>query len=194
MNFLAHLALSPPGEDALLGSLMGDFVKGPLGERYPGAIGAAIALHRRIDSFTDAHPRVLGSRTRIGAPRRRYAGIMIDVFYDHFLARHWRDYRDEPLGDFTRRVYALLERRQAELPERLQAVAARMAARDWLGSYAEAKNVGRALEGIGTRLRRGNGLIGAGGDLERDYAGFEADFRAFFPDLLRFARDAGRAL
>lgn len=188
MNFLGHLALSPPGDDALLGSLLGDFVKGPLGERYAGPVGAAIVLHRRIDTYTDAHPCVVASRARVGSTHRRYAGILIDMYYDHFLARYWADFHDEPLIEFSARIYALLERRRAELPETLRFIAPRMAARDWLGSYAAVENIGRALEGIGTRLRRGNALIGADADLRRDYAGFEADFSAFFPDATRFAR------
>ena len=190
MNFLGHLALSPPEDDALLGSLLGDFVKGPLGDRYPGPLGAAIALHRRIDSFTDAHPLVAASRARVGPAHRRYAGIMVDLYYDHFLARRWASYHDEPLAQFSARVYALLERRSEALPERLRAIAPRMAAHDWFGSYAEVDNIGRALEGIGRRLRRGNGLVGADADLRRDYAGFEADFAAFYPEVRRFAAQA----
>lgn len=192
MNFLAHLALAPDDEDARLGSLLGDFVKGPLGDRYPGALGEAIVLHRRIDSFTDAHPRVVASRARIGPAHRRYAGIMIDLYYDHFLARRWDEFHDEPLADFSARIYALLARRHAELPEALQFLAPRMAARDWFGSYVEVDNIGRALEGIGRRLRRGNGLVGADADLRRDYAGFEADFEAFYPEVRRFAAQAPR--
>lgn len=190
MNFLAHLALSPADDDARLGSLLGDFVKGPLGGRYPGPVGEAIVLHRRIDSFTDAHPCVVASRARVGPGHRRYAGIMIDLYYDHFLARRWNELHDEPLAAFSARIYALLARRHAELPERLQYIAPRMAARDWFGSYAEVDNIGRALEGIGRRLRRGNGLIGADADLRRDYAGFESDFAAFYPEVRRFAAQA----
>jgi acyl carrier protein phosphodiesterase len=187
VNYLAHLYVSPPDEDAWLGSLLGDFVKGPLGDRYRGAVGAAIVVHRRLDSYTDAHAAVQRSRSRVSAARRRYAGIMIDMFYDHFLARSWSEFHDEPLDAFSARVYALLERRHAELPERLQFVAPRMAARDWLGSYANTANVARALDGISSRLRRANRLAGAGEELLADYAGFEADFRAFLPEAKAFA-------
>jgi acyl carrier protein phosphodiesterase len=187
VNYLAHLYLSPPQEDAWLGSLLGDFVKGPLGERYRGPVAAAIVLHRQLDTYTDAHAAVRRSKARISAARRRYAGIMIDMFYDHFLARSWAEFHHEPLEAFTTRVYALLERRHAELPERLRFVAPRMAARDWLGSYARATNIQRALDGISTRLRRANRLAGAGEELLVDYAGFEADFRAFLPDAKAFA-------
>jgi acyl carrier protein phosphodiesterase len=187
MNYLAHLYCSPPHEDAWLGSLLGDFVKGPLGDRYRGAVGAAIVVHRRLDSYTDAHAAVQRSRSRVSAARRRYAGIMIDMFYDHFLARSWSEFHDEPLDAFSARVYALLERRHAELPERLRLVAPRMAAHDWLGSYANTANIARALDGISARLRRANRLRGAGEELLADYAGFEADFRAFLPEVKAFA-------
>lgn len=187
MNYLAHLFLSPPDEDAWLGSLLGDFVKGAIGDRFAPPVAKAIRLHRRLDAFTDAHAAVQRSKARVSAPRRRYAGIMIDMFYDHFLARSWEEFHDEPLAVFSARVYALLERRHGELPERLQFVAPRMAARDWLGAYADAASVGRALDGIGTRLRRANRLAGAGDELLADYAGFEADFRAFLPEAKAFA-------
>ncbi len=187
MNYLAHLYLSPPDEDAWLGSLLGDFVKGPLGGRYAPSVNAAIRLHRKLDAFTDANAAVQRSKSRISRERRRYAGIMIDMFYDHFLARSWQEFHDESLAAFSARVYALLERRRAELPERLQFVAPRMAARDWLGSYASTASIHRALDGIGTRLRRANRLAGAGAELLADYAGFEADFREFLPEARAFA-------
>ena len=112
MNYLAHLYLSEPNEEAWLGSLLGDFVKGPLDGRYNDDITRAIALHRKIDSFTDAHPVVLQSKSRVSAGRRRYAGIMIDMFYDHFLAKYWHEFQDEPLGEFSARIYAILDQRQ----------------------------------------------------------------------------------
>ena len=191
MNYLAHLLLSPSDDDARVGAMLGDFVKGPLEGRYEGRVGAAIALHRRIDSYTDAHTVVLASKARIGPPRRRYAGIMVDLFYDHFLARNWRAHHDEALEDFAERVYAVLAARREELPPDLQWVAARMAERNWLVNYAEPAYVGRALEGIGRRLKRGNGLLGSGDDLAAAYEGFEADFRVFFPQARRFALESG---
>jgi len=187
MNYLAHLYLSPPEEDAWLGSLLGDFVKGAIGERYAPPVAAAIRLHRRLDSFTDAHAAVQRSKSRVSRARRRYAGIMIDMFYDHFLARSWHEFHDEPLAAFAGRVYALLERRHAELPEAMRCVAQRMAARDWLASYARAETIHGALDRIGTRLRRANRLAGGGEELLADYEGFEADFRVFLPEAKAFA-------
>lgn len=188
MNFLAHLYLSEPNEPAWLGSLMGDFVKGPLDGRYGTEITRAIALHRRIDVFTDAHPLVRVSKARISSTRRRYAGIMMDVFYDHFLAKHWSEFHEEALSDFTARIYKILERNHALLPERLQYMAPRMAQWDWLGSYADIGSIYTALNRMGQRLKRSNALLNSTDELVEHYAEIEADFRAFLPEVLRFAR------
>jgi acyl carrier protein phosphodiesterase len=188
MNYLAHLYLSEPNEEAWLGSLLGDFVKGPLDGRYSADITRAIALHRKIDSFTDAHPVVLQSKSRIRPMRRRYAGIMIDMFYDHFLARHWREFHDEPLDEFTARIYALLARRHAMLPERLQQMAPKMAQWNWLASYAEVHSIHTALDRMGQRLTRENRLLNSADELVEHYGELESDFRAFLPQVLQFAK------
>ena len=191
MNYLAHLYLAGPEPEALLGALMGDFVKGPLASRYPAPLARALALHRRIDSFTDAHPRVAVSRARMSAPRRRFAGIMVDLFYDHFLARNWTEYASEPLHQFTGRVYTLVQLHHARLPERLQSLAPRMAEQDWLGSYRDVGAVHEALDRISRRLKRENRLEGAGVELDANYAALETDFRVFFPDVVGFAAGLG---
>lgn len=193
MNYLGHLYLSPPGEDALLGSLLGDFVKGPLEIDSGSALTQAIALHRKLDMFTDAHPAVVASRERVSSARRRYAGIMIDMFYDHFLARYWTDFHEQPLNEFAARVYAILERRFDELPARSQQMAPYMIRGDWLGSYAEIESISRALDRIGTRLKRENRLSGAGVELLEHYAGFESDFRLFLPQAREFCRAFARS-
>ncbi|MEQ1881340.1 MAG: ACP phosphodiesterase [Burkholderiales bacterium] len=187
MNYLAHLFLSEPTEDAWLGSLMGDFVKGPLDGRYGAQVTRAIALHRKIDTFTDAHPTVQRSKARVSADRRRYAGIMIDMFYDHFLAKHWQDFHHEPLDTFTTRFYELLLRNHALLPARLQHVAPFMAQHDWLGSYAELDAVRIALDRMGKRHKRENRLLGSADELLENYDLLETDFRDFLPEVRCFA-------
>jgi len=188
MNYLAHLYLSEPTEEAWLGSLLGDFVKGPLDGRYNEDITRAIALHRKIDTFTDAHPVVLQSKTRVSAGRRRYAGIMIDMFYDHFLAKYWHEFRDEPLGEFSAKIYAVLDHRHAMLPDRLQCMAPRMAQSDWLASYAEVDSIPAALDRMGRRLKRENRLLNSADELLEHYLELEADFRTFMPQVLQFAK------
>jgi acyl carrier protein phosphodiesterase len=197
VNFLAHIYLSPPHEDAQLGSLLGDFVKGPLdgsevSSRYGREVKRAIALHRKIDSYTDAHPVVKASRNRISADRRRFAGVMIDIFYDHFLARYWQEFHDAPLQQFTDDFYQILLRRQAELPQRLQRIARSMAERDWLGSYAHVEAVHTALNRMSQRLRRSNNaLLDSAEELVENYTALENDFRCFMPDVRAFARQHG---
>jgi len=188
MNFLAHACLAGSSDDAIVGSLMGDFVKGPLTDAHGGEITRALALHRRIDTYTDAHEVVRESRRRVSAPHRRFAGILIDMFYDHFLARRWDEYYETPLERFTARVYSALRERHAVLPEPLRVIAPRMAAADWLGSYRHVEAVGLALDRIGRRLKRGNALLHSSRELLAHYDAFDADFRAFFPDVTRFAR------
>lgn len=188
MNYLAHLYLSEANDDAWLGSLLGDFVKGPLDDRYSEAVTRAIVLHRKIDSFTDAHPLVLRSKSRVSSQRRRYAGIMMDMFYDHFLAKYWHEFHGETLARFTSRIYRTLEQHYDTLPPRLQHVAPLMTQGDWLGSYADIGSIATALNRMGQRLTRGNGLLNSVDDLVEHYAELESDFRAFFPDVLHFAR------
>ena len=187
MNYLAHLHLGGPQPGQLLGSLYGDFVKGVLAGRYAPDIEAAIRLHRRIDVFTDAHPQVLAARARFPLERRRYSGILLDLFFDHCLACHWDDYADEPLALFTGRVYRTLAA-EAELPGRLALIAPRMAEQDWLGSYREFAVLERVLLNMQRRLSRPQGLDGALAELARLYPQLLEDFRAFYPELIVFAR------
>ncbi len=188
MNFLAHVFLAGPDPADRLGGMLGDFVKGPLPAGLPDEVAAGVALHRRIDSFAEAHPAFRASRARVSAERRRYAGIMVDLFYDHLLARRWEEFSPEPLEDFTAGTYALLARHAALLPPRLAHIFPYMRGEDWLGSYRELSGVGEALDSISRhRLTRPNRLAGAARELEAGYQGFEADFRAFLPDALEFA-------
>ena len=193
MNFLAHTYLAGGSDHAIVGSLMGDFVKGPLNGRYGSEIARALALHRRIDVYTDAHHVVRQSRQRVSSARRRFAGILVDMFYDHFLALRWDEYSDMPLERFTARIYSALRQHHALLPERLQAIAPRMAAADWLGSYRYVEAIGLALDRMGQRLKRGNPLLRSTEELLAHYEDFDADFRTFFPDVVRFARGQASA-
>ena len=186
MNYLAHLHLGGDQPAQLLGSLYGDFVKGWLSGQRPPEIEAAIGLHRRIDAFTDSHPLLAASRARFPLTRRRYAGILLDVFFDHCLARHWQDYAAEPLAQFSGRVYQVLLQ-EPQLPERLARIAPRMAEQDWLGSYRDFAVLQQVLVGMQRRLSRPQGLDGALEELERLYDPLLADFREFYPQLQAFA-------
>ncbi|WP_462382014.1 acyl carrier protein phosphodiesterase [Pseudomonas sp. Marseille-QA0892] len=186
MNYLAHLLLGGPKPDQLLGSLYGDFVKGPLNGDWPAEVERSIRLHRAIDAFTDAHPCVRQGKARFPAARRRFAGIVVDVFFDHCLARDWSLHSDVPLDQFTARVYQVLADEPA-LPARLATIAPRMAAQDWLGSYRDFEVLRDVIAGMSRRLSRPEWLAGAYEELEALYEPLSADFQAFFPELMAFA-------
>lgn len=188
MNYLAHAWLARHSDDAILGALLGDFVFGQSGlEDWPAPVRSEIVRHRRIDRYTDDHPAVVAMRTRFGG-LRRYAGIVLDVYFDHCLAQGWDRWNDAPLGAFTARIYRILEARRTELPGRLAALAPRMAAHDWLGSYARRESVDAAVRGISTRLsRNGDRLLACLDVLRADEDAAQATFETFFPELVRAA-------
>jgi len=187
MNYLAHLHLGGPHPQQLLGSLYGDFVKGALAGRFPEPLETAIRLHRSIDAFTDSHPLVLQAMARFPLARRRYAGILVDVFFDHCLARDWQAYADEPLEHFTARAYRALEA-EPQLPPRLAGIAPHMIANDWLGSYRDFGVLETVFKGIATRLSRPEGLAGSFAEVSALYEPLSADFRAFYPLLQDYVR------
>jgi acyl carrier protein phosphodiesterase len=188
VNYLAHLHLGGPAPAQLLGSLYGDFVKGSLRGQFPLEIERAIRLHRRIDVFTDSHPLVQQAKARFPLERRRYAGILLDVFFDHCLALNWPQFAEQPLPDFTRRVYQVLAD-EPQLPERLARIAPYMAAQDWLGSYREFAVLERVVFGLQRRLSRPQGLDGSMAELQALYQPLSDDFLQFYPQLQAFAQD-----
>ena len=195
MNYLAHAWLARHSDDAILGGLLGDFVFGTsVLQDWRTSVRIEIVRHRRIDRYTDDHPAVVEARTLFGG-LRRYAGIVLDVYFDHCLARGWQRWNDAPLDDFTARVYRVLDEHRDELPPRLQAVAPRMAAHDWLGSYAKRENVDHAVRGIATRLsRNGERLVACLEVLQANEAAVDAAFEVFFPDLVQSAARMRREL
>ncbi|MBA4743080.1 MAG: DUF479 domain-containing protein [Azoarcus sp.] len=193
MNFLAHAWLAGDSPADRLGGLIGDFVKGPLPAGLPADVAEGVRLHRAIDTFADSHPAFIASRARVPASRRRVAGILVDMFYDHFLARHWREFHDWPLEDFTAGTYRLMADHGAILPPRLATLLPAMAGDDWFASYRDAESVAYALDRMARRLSRPGLLTGSGAVLFEDYAGFEADFHVFLPDAREFVAAHRRA-
>lgn len=192
MNFLAHAFLAGDDPALRVGGLIGDFVKGPLPAGLAADLADGVRLHRRIDSWAETHPAFRRSRARMDGTRRRCAGILVDMFYDHFLAVHWGRHHGRGLAEFTAETYALVAGRAAELPDRFARLFPRMRAMDWLAGYRETASVGEALDRMATRLTRPDQLAGGVGELLRDYAGFEADFDDFIGDAIRMVAGEGR--
>ena len=193
MNYLAHLILGDDSDESLVGALLGDFVKGSELSRYSPAIQRGIRLHRRVDSFTDAHPVVIRSKRRIDPRYRLLKGVMVDIFYDHFLAKNWGEYARIPLEKFARQVYTSLRRHNCVLPRRLKWMLPYMVADNWLLSYREEETVAIVLGRMSQRLTRKN-ILGQGAEqLRRHYGALEDDFREFFPELKAYVDTAGSA-
>ncbi|MBE9178010.1 DUF479 domain-containing protein [Oculatella sp. LEGE 06141] len=194
MNYLAHLYLANNNSGLLIGSILGDFVKGSISTLYTPEIRAGIDLHRKVDSYTDSHQVVHASKRIVAPSRRRFAGIMVDLFYDHFLAKNWHHYSTVSLYDFSHHVYTVLAEHQAILPDALKQILPHMIEQNWLMSYREINHVNRALNGISRRFKRQNNLFNSAEELEWNYASFEQDFQLFFPDLIHFVEHYKRSL
>lgn len=186
MNYLAHLFLAEPTPEALIGNLLGDFQRGLDRRECSEGMLQGIWLHTQIDHFTDHHPLVKRSRDRIQGPYRRFAGVMLDVLYDHYLSKHWQCYAQQPLEEFIRQVYGLLQANHNLLPPQLQQAVPSIIAHNLLGSYGQLQGVERALQRMSRRIKRQNALGQSTVELQRNYTCLEADFLAFFPELMQF--------
>jgi acyl carrier protein phosphodiesterase len=189
MNFLAHALLAGDDDEVILGSLLGDFIHGRIAPGLPPKVEQGVRLHRAIDVHTDAHPVVVALRAQIPAPFRRYAGILLDIWFDHLLARDFPRWSSTRLQDYSQQVRALLRRHDAELPDDMRRFAAYMERSDLPAAYADAAVTGRAITGVGQRLRRENPLHQALPVLQQLDPILERGLREFFPQLLRFAQD-----
>lgn len=192
MNHLAHLRLAAPEREEMVGQVLADFVTAREISSFSSGIQAGIRRHQRIDAFTDGHPVFARARRRIRPPHRRFAGVLLDVFFDHFLAVEWHAYGvGNSLSEFAQSCYRVLGLyRELPVPRYSRAIDA-MHRNDWLVSYRSLEGVDRALRGIGRRFPRENPLETGIKVLERDYRAFRSDFREFFPLVeLDFGRTA----
>ncbi len=187
MNYLAHLYLSFGHEEIMVGNYIADSVKGRQIEKFPEKVKEGIRLHREIDTFTDTHPVVENSKARIRQRYRKYAGVVIDMYYDHFLAAGWDDWSDESLLDFTRQSYKTLLKNYVVMPARMKRILPIMAAGNWLASYAEVSNISLALKGMSRRTKFDSGIENGGEELKLHYDDLKNDFQKFFPELIDFS-------
>lgn len=187
MNFLAHLYLSGDDPEILVGNMMGDFVKGRLEGRYPPRITLGLELHRRIDSFAGRHPSFIASKRRIDPAFGLYRGVLVDLFYDHFLAVEWEFFAQELFPLFIVRAERILNDHADLLPERLRARLPDIL-HDWLPSYREVEGIGKVLGRMGARLGRPNPLGEGGRELLRAYVELRGDFHRFFPEIQGYAK------
>jgi len=181
----------------ILGSLLGDFVHGPVPDTLPLRVADGLRLHRAVDVYTDAHPAVLAAKAMFEPPLRRYTGILLDVWFDHILALDFARWSATPLAAFSARINGVLAANLPLLSPALRHFAGYMAARGLPAAYVDPVEIERALHGISSRLRRENPLADALPELQRRAAGLHAAFGAFFPQVrdhaARWRRDRGYA-
>lgn len=190
MNFLAHAYLSGENSKVLLGNFMGDFIKGrqALNELEPEMI-RGVELHRAIDEFTDNHPIVHESKQRLRSRYRHYASVIVDVYYDHFLAVHWKRYHGEPLESFAASTYDTVQKFPQFLPLPFRNMLPYMISGNWLVGYRDISGIHRALSGMASRTSYDSHMEHASEELRKHYQKFQDEFLMFFPKLKAFAEE-----
>jgi acyl carrier protein phosphodiesterase len=196
VNWLAHAFLSEPDVECRLGNLLADLVKGRDRDGMNASFLRGVKCHQAIDSFTDSHPVVHRSRARIGSGYRHVTGILVDVFYDHYLALDWDRYSAEPLDAFTARLYSDLRAHPITAPEEARAALDRMVRDDRLGSYRTLEGIEATLLRVSIRLTERTGrefaLEKAITELRANFDGLGSDFAEFFPLLRSHVAAIGR--
>lgn len=190
MNWLAHLYQSEPSPAFRIGNLLPDLVPASALSGLPPEFLRGVKQHRRIDAFTDAHPVVRRSISRVAPEHRRFGGILIDVFYDHFLAREWHRFSPVPLQAFAAEIYASFDCYRSEIPSEALFHLDHMREGNWLCAYREVEGISAALNRLGLRLRRPVPLENAISVLRDNYDDLHADFSVFFPELISHLGEA----
>lgn len=189
MNFLAHLYLSGDNPAIQVGNFIGDFVKGKdLSNRFESDIVKGINMHRAIDEYTDHHPVVLESKIRLRPKYRHYSAVLVDMFYDFFLARNWDDYHPMFLPDYADKIYSTLENYKSVLPDEVNHMLPYMVRGNWLVNYGKIEGIKQALAGMSRRTKFKSNMENAHEDLVEHLDAFENEFRIFFPDLCAMAK------
>ena len=187
MNLLAHALLAAPDADLMLGGLIGDFVRGRVDPTSPSGVRAGIALHRAIDGYTDRNADVTAARALFDPPLRRYAGVLLDIWFDHLLARGWPVYSQESLDEFSRRVRDLLDERRDLVPERMKRFVAYLHMHDLPAAYRDVPMIDDVLHGVSRRFKRANPVASALPALIALDTPLQECFDTFFPQLIAFA-------
>lgn len=187
MNFLAHIYLSGDNDLVKIGNFMADGIRAKDYLSMADAIQIGVLLHRQIDSFTDAHPVFRQSTQRLHPKYHHYAGVIVDIFYDHFLAKNWLQYSNEPLADYVNRFYESLLQNSKLLTERTLFLMPVMRRDNWLVRYQTVAGIEFILKQMDSRTKMKSKMSFAAEDLRLNYADYEAEFSVFFEDLTDFA-------
>lgn len=188
MNFLAHIYLSGDDDEVTIGNFIADGIKGNRYLKYPHGISKGIILHRNIDTFTDSHPIVQQSTAKLHKNYGHYSGVIVDILYDHFLAKNWKIYSSQPLEEYVENFYTLLRNNFISLPPRIQRMMPYMIADNWLVNYATIPGIGKILAQMNVRTKGIVAMDQAVSELVEYYDEFENEFTTFFEELRNFSQ------
>ncbi len=186
MNYLSHLFLAEDTEESKIGNLLGDFVKGWLNDDFTPEIIKGIKTHRKVDSFTDSHEIVKQTKKLISPGRRKYSGVLVDIFFDHFLTLKWHDYSDADFDLFIESTYKILLKYQDIYPLKGKALIPRIVQKDWLRKYGDFEGLSLVFERMSVRVKRENPLAGSEDELRENYNEIEENFNIFFPEVITY--------
>jgi acyl carrier protein phosphodiesterase len=189
LNYLAHLFLAGTDPEMILGNFIADHVKGSDKMKYSENVRKGISMHRAIDTFTDQHPVVKQSIARLRADFRKYAGVIVDMYYDHYLSAQWDEYSDTDLPEFTRIRYDILNTFQPILPARSARLLFYMEKQNWLMSYSSFDGMQQAFNGMSRRTTFESNMELAVVNLKAGYPEFKQEFRQFFPELQSYVKN-----
>ena len=194
MNFLAHIYLSGDNDFIKIGNFMADGIRGKQFENFPEEIQKGIILHRAIDTYTDAHPVFRESTKRLHERYHHYAGVIVDIFYDHFLAKNWKNYSNENLEDFIDRFYQSLHTNHDLVSEKTKNMLPYMEKQNWLLSYRTVEGISEILTQMDRRTKNESKMRFAAEELKTFYTEFEEEFTLFFEDLRLHAQEKLKTL
>jgi len=185
MNFLAHIYLSGNNDLIKIGNFVGDWIKGNEFKKYGPDIQKGILMHRFIDYYTDNHPVVKKSKSRLNDKYHKYSGIIIDIFYDHFLAINWKIYSPVSLNDFISDLRESLLANMHHFSPEIQEFIPRFMKFGWMESYVTLEGIELVLQGMSRHTSLPDKTVDAINILQEHYKGFESEFLDYFPQLIK---------
>ncbi len=192
MNHFAHLVLAQPTLESTVGNLLGDFARGVDQRTLPPAVRAGLHNHRAVDRYTDQHPLVREMKRRFSPQRRRFAGIALDIYFDHLLINYWEQLEHRQLDPLIETFYRRMSTGRSLMPnENMRQVTRRMVDYDWFGSYREIAAVADALDRVARRIRFANAFDNSIEELLRNETEIRAGFLEFYPELRRHVDELG---
>ena len=194
MNFLAHLYLSQSNTNIMIGNFIADHIRGNNFSHFSKEIQQGILLHREIDTFTDAHEVVRKSKRRLHERYRHYDGVIIDIFFDHYLAKNWSTYSAIPFKNYTDAINTFFTEKTPKLPEKSQQFIHYMIEYNILFNYKYTDGIEKVLNGMNRRTKGKSQMNMAIEDLRDLDAEFDTDFKLFFVDLIAFSNQKLRAI